>query len=62
LTSRVNKLRAALRAADNEAIGRAASAVTAEVAYADGAFASVGYPDQWSDWERAGDDARVAAK
>jgi len=68
LTTKQNKLAAALQAqqgktetrASREAVCAAAKQVMAEADYANAIFAAKGAPDDWARWERAKDDATFA--
>lgn len=60
LTAAQNKLKNARLAGGYLDIETAADKVIAEVDKANGVFESKGFPDDWSRWERAKDDARAA--
>ena len=56
LTTLRNKLEKATNAEDKRAV---ATKIVGECNHADAVFERKGYPDQWSAWTRAKDDART---
>jgi hypothetical protein len=57
LTVAQSQLRVATSAGDPTGIRTAAEKVIAEVDKATAVFEAKGYPDSWSNWDRAKDDA-----
>ena len=58
LTYRRNRLKRAKVSGDKSRIVFEANQIVQEVKYAIGIFESEGYPDDWSNWTRASDDAQ----
>jgi hypothetical protein len=62
LTGALNKLKKATIKGPTPEVAASADAVIKEVAHANSIFAAKGFPDEWSRWERAEEDANTAKR
>ncbi len=62
LTRRENALKKARDGENFSAVEKAAKEVIAEVSYANSVFEQKGWPDQWSNWTCAKEDAEMVMR